>query len=82
VSDHTVTTWDRPRGLFILDLLESYAREREIEVYLERRGKPPEWSCLLSEGRTAHRGSGPTARAAIRRALDEAGVDLSGTELT
>jgi len=71
-------TPDRPRGLLILDLLESYAREREIEVYLERRGDPAEWSCLLSEGRKAHRGSGPTARSAIRRALDEAGVDLSG----
>jgi hypothetical protein len=75
-------TQDKPRGLLILDLLESYAREREIEVYLERRGKPPEWSCLLSEGRKAYRGSGPTARAAIRRALGDAGVDLSGTDFT
>jgi hypothetical protein len=66
--------------LLILDLLESFAREREIEVYLERRGEPAEWSCLLSEARHAYRGSGPTARAAIGRALNEAGVDISAAE--
>jgi hypothetical protein len=77
-----MTTRHEPRGLLIVDLLESYAREREIEVYLERRGDQGEWSCRLNEGRRAYRGSGPTARAAIRRALGDAGVDLSGTDFT
>lgn len=63
---------EKPR--LVLDLLESYARERDIDVRLERRHELDAWSCTLVE-----RGSGPvvtsgsSAREAIRRALDALG---------
>ena len=66
---------ERPRVL-ALDMLESYARERDIEVHLERRREPPEWVCLLSEDRTGVRATGKTAREAVRRALEQAGVEF------
>jgi hypothetical protein len=69
---------DRPQRLLVFDVLESYARERDIDVSLERRKDSAEWRCLLSDGRSTHRGSGPTARSAIRGALAKAGVDASG----
>jgi hypothetical protein len=38
---------ERPR-LLVLDLLETYARERDIDVRLERRHDRHEWICTLS----------------------------------
>jgi hypothetical protein len=65
---------ERPR-LLVLDLLETYARERDIDVRLERRHDHSEWVCTLSNG-GATRASGETAREAIRSALEQAGVEL------
>jgi hypothetical protein len=48
-----------------------YARERDIDVRLERHDDDDEWLCLLSaavRGQSA-RGSGRTAREAIKTAL-------------
>jgi hypothetical protein len=68
---------ERPR-LLVLDLLETYARERDIDVRLERRHHRDEWICLLSRNGNggAARGSGESAREAIRDALEQAGVEL------
>jgi hypothetical protein len=43
-------TYERPR-LLVLDILESYAREREIHVVLERVSAQQRWVCTLSSGR-------------------------------
>jgi hypothetical protein len=63
---------EKPR-LLVLDLLETYARERDIDVRLERRHERQEWVCVLSNG---HRltVTGSSAREAIRHALELAGV--------
>ena len=68
---------ERPR-LLVLDLLETYARERDIDVRLERRHHRNGWICLLSRNGIggAARGSGESAREAIRDALEQAGVEL------
>jgi hypothetical protein len=68
---------ERPRVL-ALDLLESFARERDIDVLLERRNDRTEWVCLLTEGRKGFRATGRSARQAIMGALREAGVDIPG----
>jgi hypothetical protein len=68
---------ERPR-LLVLDLLESYARERGINVYLEWRKDRCEWVCLLTEDRTGFRGTGRSAREAIMDALRHAGVEVPG----
>ncbi len=52
---------ERPR-LLVLDLLESYVRERDVDVRLERQ-------------HGAVRGTGRSAREAIIRALEQAGVE-------
>jgi hypothetical protein len=67
---------ERPR-LLVLDLLESYARERNIDVRLERRHDLNRWLCVLSgpPGQGFVRGSGRTAREAVRDALKQAGVE-------
>ena len=67
---------ERPR-LLVLDLLESYARERNVDVRLERRDDLGRWFCVLSgsAGQGFVRGSGGTAREAVRNALARAGVD-------
>ena len=67
---------ERPR-LLVLDLLESYARERNVDVRLERRDDLGRWLCVLSgsSGKGFVRGSGGTAREAVRNALARAGVD-------
>jgi len=64
--------------LLILDLLESYAREREIQVMLERASAGDGWVCALntSDLGLAVRSSGSTAREAITGALRQAGVEL------
>jgi hypothetical protein len=70
---------ERPR-LQVLDVLESYALERDFDVHLERLAKPGGWTCILSEETMVARGTGRTARKAILDALDRAGVDLSAFE--
>ena len=67
---------ERPR-LLVLDLLESYARERNVDVRLERRDDLSRWFCVLSgsAGQGFVRGSGGTAREAVRSALAQAGVN-------
>ncbi len=67
---------ERPR-ILVLDLLESYARERDVDVRLERRHELNLWFCVLSgRGRQQiARGTGGTAREAIRNALEQAGLD-------
>jgi hypothetical protein len=70
---------EQPR-LLVLDLLETYARERDIDVRLERRHDRHEWICTLSTNGNgdggATRASGQSAREAIMRALEKAGVEL------
>ena len=68
---------ERPR-ILSLDLLESYARERDIDVRLERSHELGRWSCTLvakGEGSPVV-ATGTTAREAIRRALEAAGVEF------
>ena len=68
---------ERPR-ILSLDLLESYARERDIDVRLERRHELGRWSCTLvakGEGSPVV-ATGASAREASRRALEAAGVEL------
>ena len=68
---------ERPRPL-VLDLLETYARERDIDVRLERRHERDEWVCVLSSNGAGASvlGAGQTAREAITDALRHAGVEL------
>ena len=68
---------DRPR-ILSLDLLESYARERDIDVRLERRHELGRWSCTLVQSGAGQPvvATGTTAREAIRRALEISGVDV------
>jgi hypothetical protein len=67
--------YERPR-LLVLDLLESYARERDINVLLERRSEQDEWACVLKSGKSGSesRCVGRTARQAIMNALRDEGV--------
>ena len=74
---NTLQMPERPR-LLVLDVLESFARERDIDVFLERWNDRSEWFCLLSENRTGFRGTGRSAREAIKAALRQAGVELPG----
>lgn len=70
---------ERPR-LLVLDLLESYARERDIHVLLERRSEQDEWVCVLRSGKNGSesRCVGKTAREAIVDALRHEGVEPPG----
>jgi hypothetical protein len=65
---------ERPR-ILMLDLLESFARERGVAVRLERRPQDEAWTCTLRNGDPVST-TGSSAREAIRRALKAAGVDL------
>ena len=66
----------RPRVL-VLDLLESFARERDVNVRIERRKQDHSWICIVTNGGLKEvQTSGSTAREAIRAALQEAGVEL------
>jgi hypothetical protein len=67
-------THERPR-LLVLDLLESYARERDIHVMLERVSAKNAWVCTLSS-ETAVRSMGKSAREAIMGALKKEGVSV------
>jgi hypothetical protein len=62
----------------VLDLLESFARERDVDVRLERRHERQEWVCVLTTSGNGNgiRSTGESARAAIRTALEQAGVEL------
>jgi hypothetical protein len=59
-------------------LLESYARERDVNVVLERMSGGEEWVCVLRSrsDAAAIRSVGETAREAIMEALREEGVEL------
>jgi hypothetical protein len=67
----------RPR-LLVLDLLESYARERDVHVLLERDTARNEWTCVLKpkEGLEPDCCVGRTAREAIMNALRKQGVGV------
>ena len=68
---------ERPR-LLVRDLLESHARERDVDVGLVRRRDRNEWVCVLraDTGGDAVQGLGYTAREAITKALTQMGVEL------
>ena len=67
---------ERPRVL-VLDLLESFSRERDVNIRIERRKSDHAWVCTLTNGLPGKvRTTGATAREAIRAALEEAGVEL------
>ena len=59
---------ERPR-ILVLDLLESLARERDMDVRLERNHDRGAWTCALMVNRVGptFRGGGNAAREAIRR---------------
>ena len=65
--------------LLMLDLLESYARERDIHVVLERVTDHGQWVCVLREANSglSVRCSGETAREAIRKVLEHQGVEMA-----
>jgi len=67
---------ERPR-LLVLDLLETFARERNMNVRLERDERD-EWACVLMVSRVGptFRGHAYTAREAVAEALRQAGADL------
>jgi hypothetical protein len=65
---------ERPR-ILVLDLLESFARERDVNIHIERRKDRQEWVCTVTNG-VPVRASGDSAREAIRTALEQAGVEL------
>jgi hypothetical protein len=61
--------------ILVLDLLESFARERDVNIYIERRKDHQEWVCTVTNG-VPVRTSGESAREAIRTALEQAGVEI------
>ncbi len=67
---------ERPRVL-VLDLLESFARGRDVNVRIERRREDRAWVCTVTNGVPAEvQTVGLIAREAIRAALQEAGVEI------
>jgi hypothetical protein len=67
---------ERPR-ILVLDLLESFSRERDVNIRIERHKSDHAWVCTVTNGLPAEvRTTGETAREAIRAALKEAGVEL------
>ena len=68
---------ERPR-LLVLDLLESYAREHDVHVVLERVRERDEWTCVLKsrDGPEPDCCVGRTAREAIMNALRQEGVEV------
>jgi hypothetical protein len=63
--------------VYLSSICWRYARERNVDVRLERRDDLSRWFCVLSgsSGQGFVRGSGGTAREAVRNALARAGVD-------
>ena len=59
---------ERPR-ILVLDLLETLARERDMDVRLERNHDREAWTCALMVNRVGptFRGDGNAAREASRR---------------
>jgi hypothetical protein len=67
----------KPPGLLVLDILETYARERDTDVRLERDHRRDLWTCTLRIGSAENfRGTGRTAREAIKHVLARADVKL------
>ena len=65
---------ERPR-ILVLDLLESFARERDVKVRIERRKDQQDWVCSVSNGDPVE-ATGESAREAIRGALQRAGIEI------
>jgi hypothetical protein len=65
---------ERPR-ILVLDLLESFARERDVEVRIERRKDQQDWVCSVTNDELVET-SGESAREAIRAALQRAGIEI------
>jgi hypothetical protein len=65
---------ERPR-ILVLDLLESFARERDVSVQIQRRKDRPGLGLQRHE-RQPLEARGASAREAIRSALEQAGVEL------
>jgi hypothetical protein len=65
---------ERPR-ILVLDLLESFARERDVNVQIQRRKDQQDWVCSVTNGVPVETRGG-SAREAIRAALEQAGVEI------
>jgi hypothetical protein len=65
---------ERPR-ILVLDLLESFARERDVKVRIERRKDQQDWVCSVTNGDPVET-TGESAREAIRAALQQAGIEI------
>jgi hypothetical protein len=62
--------------VLVLDLLESFVRERDLGVRIERRRDDPGWVCTIVNGVPEVQATGSSAREAIKAALEEAGVEI------
>lgn len=67
---------ERPR-ILVLDLLESFARERDVKIRIERRKEQQDWVCSVSNG-TPVETTGESAREAIKAALQRVGIEIPG----
>jgi hypothetical protein len=69
---------DELSRLLVIDLLESYARERDLHVILERDSARVEWICALASGNKGliTYSIANSAREAILEALQQEGVEL------
>jgi hypothetical protein len=65
---------ERPR-ILVLDLLESFARERDVTVRIERRKDQQVWVCSVTNGDHVET-TGESAREAIRAALHQVGIEI------
>jgi hypothetical protein len=65
---------ERPR-ILVLDLLESFARERDVKVRPERRKQQQDWICSVTNGDRVET-TGESAREAIQAALRQAGIEI------
>jgi hypothetical protein len=65
---------EKPR-ILVLDLLESFARERDVKVRIERRKDQQDWVCSVTNGAPVET-TGESAREAIRAALQQAGIEI------
>ena len=65
---------EKPR-LLVLNLLESFARERDVKVQIERRKEEHDWVCRVTNGHPVET-TGESAREAIRAALQQAGIEI------
>lgn len=65
---------ERPR-ILVLDLLESFVRERDVTVQIERRKEEQDWLCRVTNGKLVET-TGDSAREAIRAALQQAGIEI------